>query len=139
MKKVVRSNVTLWLAVASLVFFALLPMVARSSLFIRPVSVVFEGGDLLLVRELPFGPVMARWHDEIFVPALGIECEASGENLYDERPFNTARFPVPRSMVRCLDAPGVKVMTSEWRVILWGWIPLRPVTMTQTFGDEVTG
>ena len=136
MKRAMQSTLVFRLALLSLFFFALVPMVGRSAYLLNPISISIADGRMVFVRELPLGAQTARWKSEIFVPSTGDECEVSGENMYHPRPFDTLRFDIDGVLLRCLEAPGIKVMTSQWTVILFGWFPLRPVTLVTTFGGE---
>ena len=135
MMRAMQSRLALRLALVSLFCFALLPALSQSWFFIRPVSIGLSDENLVIVRKTPLGAVTARWRAEVFVPSTGAECEVSGENLFQPRPFDTVRFQINPGLAPCLAMPGVKVMTAEWRVVMFGWIPLHPVWLTETFGE----
>jgi len=120
----------------SLFLFAGLPYVVVSKLFLNPVSISVGNEHFVFVRETPLGMTTARWKAEIYVPANGQECADEGEHLFQPRPFDTVRVPISDALAPCLGTGRAVVMTMEWTVILFGWLPLRPVTMTTTFGSD---
>lgn len=136
MVKAMQSQRAVYLAILSLVLFVAVPFVGRSSFFLQPVSISVGDDHFVLVRETPLGATTARWKAEIYVPASGRECSDRGEDLFQPRPFDTVRFPISDALAPCLGTGRTVVMTMEWTVILFGWLPLRPVTMTTTFGSD---
>lgn len=111
--------------------FAILYASVTSEEFLRFHSIRIAEGQIFKVREVPFGQVTADWTEEITTPD-GKVCPAggaSGRSTYEDR----------RSLMGALDevhyalgdmalcAVSGAVYQSEHRVILGGWLPLRPV------------
>lgn len=115
-----------------------------SERYLQPQSIAFieedDGWDAVFVRYASNGSVTAEWIAEITVPATGRECRADGLASYDPVPENPV-LGLPRGQVvydvasplsECLDADRPIILRQEWRVLLWGVFPLRPVKWTVT-------
>ncbi|MHA3913834.1 hypothetical protein [Halovulum sp. GXIMD14793] len=100
-----------------------------SSLFLRLQAYIIEDGMITIVRETPYGNVLAEVSDEI-ISATGLTCVSGGahEAIFEVAPNNTVRLRAHEWMVPCLKKP--MIYTSEIKVFLFGLIPLRPVRFT---------
>lgn len=114
-----------------LILFVVLYASVSSEAFLRFHSIRIDGGEIYKVREVPFGQVTATWTEKITTPGGKVcpETGASGKSTYeDRRNLSGALDEVHYAlggMAPCA-VPGA-VYQSEHRVILGGWLPLRPV------------
>lgn len=118
-------------------FWSLLP----TSSFIKEVSVEVVGGDVIFVRELPFGNVTAQWQSEITL-LNGYECNSGGWNVanYQDVSGNAVMFKLGDWADKCLEAGPPFYLTTTRRVLLFGIIPLRKsvsITDVQGVGDRL--
>lgn len=107
-----------------------------SSLFIREVSITVDGDRVTFTRELPWGEVPGVWASEITL-ADGATCSSGGWQpaLYQQQEGNTVTYPLGGWARECVEAgPPFYLRTVRW-VMLWGWLPLRPmVSITNVTG-----
>lgn len=123
-------SVEMWLSLSLIIFFGLYAFVGSDSL-LRFHSIRIDGGEIYKVREVPFGTVTAEWTEKITTPD-GRVCPAGGafgrSTYEDRRDLSGALDEVHYDlgdMAPC--AVSGAVYQSEHRVILGGWLPLRPV------------
>lgn len=108
----------------------------RSDRFVVPVSYRIEDGRITFVRELPFGPVIARTHSEI-LSADGYHCQQPDEwtmQRFQVAPRNTVSRATYAWMNECLEreVPHTVGVTIQVRLLDLVW--LRPAY----FDAEVT-
>ena len=123
-------SVETWLSLSLIVFVGLYAAVGSES-FLRFHSIRIEGGEIYKVREVPFGPVTAEWTEKITTPE-GRVCPAGGafgRSTYEDRRdlsgvLDEVHYDLG-PMASC--AVSGAVYQSEHRVILGGWLPLRPL------------
>lgn len=125
------------LGLALVTWFAVLD----SSDYLRPVSIGIDNGHVKFERITPHGPIVAEYTDE--VTRLGGNyteqiCRSTGVGNYDSRIKPIARIRLDLWFPEGCDlsAPGRYHVRSEWRVMLFGIIPLRPVAKGWDFEVE---
>ncbi len=96
-------------------------LIVPSSAFVKVNSTTVDGKMVRFVRELPFGPVTARWHSEItLIDGDGLTCLSAPQVSQCEMiEGNTVTLPVPRPIPA--SKPGLPI-TSERpaRSSFWG-------------------
>jgi hypothetical protein len=123
-------SVEAWLSCV-IIGFSLFYWLVPSEVFLRFHSIRIADGYIYKVREVPWGQVTATWTEKITTPAGKVcpETGASGTSTYeDRRALDGALDEVHYElggMAECA-VPGA-IYQSEHRVILGGWLPLRPV------------
>lgn len=141
-------SVELWLSL-SLIAFVSLYWAVSSEHFLKFHSIrITSDGYIHKIREVPFGPVTAEWEEKIVMPD-GKVCPpggAFGRSTYEDRltppapggasngepviradpalPFSEVRYHLG-PMAKCVEVGSTYY--SSHRVILAGWLKLRPV------------
>lgn len=132
----------LWMTASSIaVILGVLWITLESSDFLRPISAQVIGDEVSLIRLTPSGAVTARYRDDVlFVDQdekLWQACETSlsGESIYQVT-RSAVTFPIkawfPPELCD-VSRPGTYRVHSEWTVLLFGLLPLRPVVLEWEF------
>jgi hypothetical protein len=130
-------NVRVLDAVASLFLaLGLVVVVTPPTWFLRPISMAVEGGRLVFVREVPWGPVSGETRLEV-LRLDGMQCTSGGwaETHWQEVEGNAVSYPVPAWMQPCIEAGPPYYITALRRVRLFGLIPLRTLRTTTDIHD----
>ncbi|NOD65749.1 hypothetical protein [Ruegeria sp. HKCCD6109] len=103
-----------------------------STLFVNPISMTLKGDQVRFVRETPYGTVQARWRSEITLIGDGFECNSGRwqEATYQEIKGNTVTYRIGDWANDCLEAGPPFFLRTTRKVILFGWLPLRPDVST---------
>ncbi len=102
-----------------------------SDMFLHPTSLRLDGTTVILVRETPWGETYARWNSEItLIDEQGFECAAQGSAIFQNEVADTVTFTIGPWAGACIDAGPPMVFRARWQVVLFGVIPLRPVSIT---------
>lgn len=126
-----------------LVIPALFYLLVPSSVFLDARRTVVEGRDVIFTRFTPYGEVLARWHSEITVlDGTDREC-SSGEwsvATYQDRKSNAVTYELGDWALPCLEMGERYTLSTTRQVLLWGWLPLRPISTIDTIEiPEATG
>lgn len=123
-------------AAAALV--ATLYLAVPSSVFIRPSAVIYDQGYATIKRDLPFGAVTARWSRQMHVSRIGMECHTPDRiEVMRPTPDGTVTYAVGDDVIPCLMQDPPIIATHRWQVLLFGFIPLRPVSFTTTIENRM--
>lgn len=111
--------------------------VLSSDQFFDPVSIRVKGDYVLFERITPRGPVRARWSDDvIWLSPAGAEqvCDTHGHSTYDGS-RGVVSIPIDQWFPWGCDVSRAATyfVRSEWQVLLFGTIPLRPVSFEWRF------
>lgn len=108
-----------------------------SSVFLKPYDLDINGERVTFVRDTPLGSVDVRWVGEVvrLSPIRGpkLTCVQSGVARFEELPGNQVEGDKTVWFGPCIDAPGEYLYRVSFRVLAFGWFPLRPVTMRKRF------
>lgn len=113
-----------------------------SSVFLRPVAFDVQADMVRFVRETPFGTVQGEWFSEItLIDGNGLECN-SGEYraaTYQAIEGDAVSYRLQDWARPCLDAGPPYFVSNSRRIILFGFLPLRPVrTVSEIQGERVS-
>lgn len=142
--KVLLDYTSLAILVLSLLWLAL-----PSAVFLRPSVLYYDQntGYATLTRTVHFfDAVHVRYKTEMRVLSTGIKCQAANSlnvvtyHKHDEPavssitgeplPLGTVMWPIEDEFWPCVAAEPPLVVEASWWVLLFGVIPLRPVTIT---------
>lgn len=133
---------TLWMSLSSvIVILGALWATLDSSDFLRPISVQVVGDEVSLIRLTPNGAVTARFRDDVLFidpnEKLWQVCETAlfGESIY-QHARSAVTFPIevwfPPDLCDVSRA-GTYRVHSQWTVLLFGFMPLRSVSLEWEF------
>jgi hypothetical protein len=112
-------------------------LVLSTDLFIRPSAIHYNGWNVTLVRETPFGDVWGRWSTEIRVTGTGEECSSGiRPGFYQDTPDSTVSYRLGPWAQRCMDAGPPLVIVDTWQALIFGVIPVRPIHRTTVISIE---
>lgn len=113
------------LAALVLVTYVSLP----TSRYIEPFGYRIASDRIYFSRATPHGGVPAHFIMEVTpIDDPSRECRIQGDALYQVKPNDLASYAVPAALAKCL-TPGTTVtIRVRWQALLWGIIPLCPLT-----------
>jgi hypothetical protein len=112
-----------------------------SAAFLKPMALSATGNMMVFVRDVPWGPVAARWTAELIGPG-GNECHASGKAYYqrgDGGGLVSIIYPLHEDLQPCKQTGEPFVLRHTHTVHLGGVLPLRSlVTVWDCARDDGT-